>query len=138
MQSAVVCAMPLTTRWRGPASFAVARLVACPLAPAQLNRRHDVKPDLNYVLKVYLGADEDGGYEPLYREERMRQAFPDSHSQMMELIAPYLDEDQVPDWTRGDLVQEANRFEARLRQKFPELDATAVRALGNRWSFGWK
>jgi hypothetical protein len=36
----------------------------------------------------------------------------------------------------GDLIQEAERFEAKLRQKFPELDATAVRALANRWHFG--
>ena len=34
-------------------------------------------------------------------------------------------------------IQEAKRFEARLRQKFPELDATVIRALGNRWHFGW-
>lgn len=74
----------------------------------------------------------------LYRDERMRQAFPNSYSQMMELIAPYLEEDQVPDWTTGDLIQERSRFEATLRHKFPELDATVVRALANRWSFGWK
>ena len=97
-----------------------------------------MQPDLNYVLKVYLGADEDGGYEPLYREERMRQAFPENYSQMMELIAPYLEEDHVPDWARGDLIQERDLFEVKLGRKFPELDATAVRALGNRWSFGWK
>jgi hypothetical protein len=45
-----------------------------------------MKPDINHVLKVYLGADENGGYEPLYCDERMRQAFPDSYSQMMELM----------------------------------------------------
>jgi hypothetical protein len=95
-------------------------------------------PDINHVLKVYLGTDDNGGYEPLYRDERMREAFPDTHSRMMELIAPYLDEDQDPDWTRGDLIQEANRFEARLRQRFPELDPIAARALSNRWAFGWK
>jgi hypothetical protein len=97
-----------------------------------------MKPDINYVLKVHLGADENGGYEPLYRDERMREAFPDTHSEMMELIAPYLAEDQEPDWTKGDLVQERNRFEASLRKKFPELDAIAAKALANRWCFGWK
>lgn len=94
-----------------------------------------MKPDINYVLKVYLGADDNGGYEPLYRDERMRQAFPDSHLQMMELIAPYLHEDQEPDWKTGDLLQEAERLKAKLRQKFPELDATVVRALANRRHF---
>jgi hypothetical protein len=69
----------------------------------------------------------------------MRQAFPDSHSQMMELIAPYLDEDRTPDWSNGplDLNQEANRFAAFLRRKFPELDDITIKALANRWHFGW-
>ena len=98
-----------------------------------------MKPDINHVLKVYLGADDDGGYQPLYRDERMRQAFPDSYSQMMELIAPYLDEDQTPDWSNGslDLNQETHRFAATLRRKFPELDDITIKALSNRWHFGW-
>ena len=94
-------------------------------------------PEINYVLTVYLGADENGGYEALYRDERMRQAFPDSYPQMMELIAPYLEEDQEPDRAMGDLIGQAERFAVTLRQKFPELDATVVRALANRWHFGW-
>ena len=86
-----------------------------------------MKPDINHVLKVYLGTDESGGYEPLYREERLRQAFPDTHSQMMELMAPYLEADQERDWTL-DLVRDGNLFEARLRQNVPELDAVIARA----------
>ena len=93
-------------------------------------------PDVNRLLKVYLGADENGGYEPLYRDERMRRAFPDIYSQVMEVIAPYLEEDQECDWTEGDLTRQAKRFEDTLRQKFPELDVTVIRALGNRWHFG--
>jgi hypothetical protein len=96
-----------------------------------------VKPEVNQILKIYLGADESGGYEPLYRDERMREAFPDSYSEMMALIAPYLGEDHQPDGTTGDLIQHAAHFEAKLRRKFPELDATVVRALANRWHFGW-
>ena len=97
-----------------------------------------MKADINHVLKVYLGADENGGYQPLYRDERMRQAFPDSYTRMMELIAPYLDEDQTPDWANAnpDLGEEANRFAAALRRKFPELDDITIKALANRWHFG--
>jgi hypothetical protein len=95
-----------------------------------------VKPEVNQILKIYLGADEGGGYEPLYRE-RMREAFPDCYSEMMALIAPYLGEDHEPDRTTGDPIQQAAHFEAKLRQKFPELDATVARALANRWHFGW-
>jgi hypothetical protein len=94
-------------------------------------------PDVNHVLKVYLGADANGGYQPLYRDERLRQAFPGTYLEMLKLIATYLDEDQEPDRTVGDLIQQAVRFEAALRQKFPELDATAARTLANRWHLGW-
>jgi hypothetical protein len=96
-----------------------------------------MNPEINCVLKVYLGADENGGYEPLYCDERMRQAFADRYPQMMKVIAPYLEEDQESDWTTGDLIHQAERFQLTLRQKFPELDATVVRALANRWHFGW-
>jgi hypothetical protein len=98
-----------------------------------------MKPDINHVLKVYLGTDENGGFEPIYCSERMRQAFPDSFSHMMELIAPYLDEGEPPDWSKGnlDLIQEADRFAASLRRKFPELDDLIIRSLSNRWHFGW-
>lgn len=95
-----------------------------------------MKPEINRILKVYLGADEGGGYEPLHCNERLRQAFPDNYSQMMELIAPYLEQGEEPDWTTGDLIQQTAHFEATLRQKFPELDATVARALANRWHFG--
>ena len=93
--------------------------------------------DINQLLKLYLGADQNGGYEPLYREERLRKAFPNDHERMLELMAPYLNEDPPRDWTR-DLVEERDRFEAKLRQKFPELDAISARVLANRWSFDWK
>lgn len=98
-----------------------------------------MKPDVNRVLKVYLGTDENGGYQPLHRDERMRQAFPESYSRMMELIAPYLDEDPAPDRSNGtpDLNREAGRFAASLRRKFPELDDVTIKALAARWCFGW-
>ena len=93
-------------------------------------------PDVNAVLKIYLGADENGGYEPLYRDERMLEAFPDNVAEMLELIEPYLAEDPEPDRS-GDLLQQAHQFEAALRQQFPELEPMVARALSNRWHFGW-
>jgi hypothetical protein len=26
-------------------------------------------PDINHILKVYLGTDDNGGYEPIYRDD---------------------------------------------------------------------
>ena len=79
-----------------------------------------MKPDINHILRIYLGTDESGGYEPLYREEPMRRAFPERHPQMMKLTAPYLDEDQTPDRSR-DLNQEAERLRTLFEASFPNL-----------------
>jgi len=98
-----------------------------------------VKPDINHVLKVYLGTDANGGYEPLYCEDRLRHAFPDNYLQLKELIAPYLAADQIPDRSNEklDLIREANRFADSLRSRFPDLDDITIQALSNRWHFGW-
>lgn len=96
-------------------------------------------PDINYVLKLYLGADAKGGFQPIGCNERLRSAFPKDHVRMMNLISPYLIEDRPPqDWSESTLSEEADRFAETLRKKFPELDATTVRALANRWSFSHK
>jgi hypothetical protein len=99
----------------------------------------DVEPDINHVLRVYLGAGADGGYEPLYHDERMRQVFPETYPRLMEVIAPYLDADQTPDFSNADLdlLQEAGRFAAALRRRFPELEDATIKALADRWHFGW-
>lgn len=97
-----------------------------------------MQEDINHILGIYLGADENGGYQPIWRDERLQQAFPEDYAQMLLLIRPYLDEDQEPDWSRGTLIQETDRFAEMLREKFPELDAVSVQALANRWSFGHK
>jgi hypothetical protein len=95
------------------------------------------KSNINSLLKLYLGADEDGGIRPLNCEERFKNEFPCDHSAMRQLIAQYLEEDRERDWT-VDFLEDTHRFEAELRQKFPELDAISARALANRRSFRWK
>ena len=94
--------------------------------------------DINHVLKLYLGADASGGFQPIGCDERLRSAFPSDFSRLMQLMTRYLDEDHVPDWSKRDWVEERDLFAGGLRQKFPELDDIIVRALANRWSFGYK
>jgi len=94
--------------------------------------------DINHILRIYLDADADGAFQPFGCEERLRLAFPKDYSRVMKLASPYLDEHQSPDWSRGDLVEESNRFAETLRQKFPELDDICIRALANRWAFDYK
>jgi hypothetical protein len=95
------------------------------------------QPDINHVLKVYLGADANGGYQPIGCDKRLRAAFPRDQTQMMQLMSRYLDEDHpMQEWTERTLAQETSRFVEILNRKFPELDAITIRALANRWSFG--
>lgn len=95
--------------------------------------------DINYILKVYLGTDSRGGYQPVGIDQRMKQAFPNDHDAKMVLIAKYLEAEHPPTvWEKVGLAEEAEVFADKLANRFPELDAVAVRALANRWSFGWK
>ena len=95
--------------------------------------------DLNSILKVYLGTDSRGGYQPIGIDQRMKQAFPKDHDAKMALIAKYLEAEHPPaDWEKTGLAEEAKVFAEKLANRFPELDAVAARALANRWSFGWK
>jgi hypothetical protein len=96
--------------------------------------------DINHVLKLYLGADATGGFQPIGCDERLQSAFPGDYTRMMELMSPYLTEDQPQDvwWSASTLSQAADRFAERLQQKFPELDAISIRALANRRAFDYK
>ena len=97
-------------------------------------------PDINHILKLYLGTDAKGGYQPIGCDERLRAAFPKDYARMIELISPYLAADQPQeDWGAADtLGQAADHFAEKLRHKFPELDATSIRALANRGAFGYR
>ncbi len=94
--------------------------------------------EINSLLKLYLGAEENGGYQPIGCEERIKNAFPGDYVGKMRQISQYLDEDHTPDWTKNDLIAESHLFEGELRTKYPELDSIVIRALANRWPFGWK
>jgi hypothetical protein len=93
-------------------------------------------PDINHVLKVYLGIDVTGGFQPIGCDERLEAAFPNDHFRLMQLISPYLRVDHVADWSKNGLEEEAELFALELWRKFPELDDVSIRALVNRWSFG--
>ncbi len=94
--------------------------------------------DVNAILKVYLGTDERGGYMPGDGEERLRRVFPDEHVEHLATVSAYLSEDHEPTWKSGELSEETRLFEAKLQERFPELERTVIRALANRWSYGWR
>jgi hypothetical protein len=58
--------------------------------------------DVNQILKVYLGAGPEGGYQPIDHEGRMRRAFPADHEQQVMHIKRYLDEVRIPPKSAGD------------------------------------
>jgi hypothetical protein len=98
-----------------------------------------MKSDLNHALKLYLGAEHDGGYQPTGCDDRLRAAFPNDYDRIVELLSPYLDEEHAPeDWTGRSLAEEADCFAGKLQTKFPELDDVSIEGLANRWSFDWR
>jgi hypothetical protein len=98
-----------------------------------------VSQQLNHALRLYLGADAKGGFQPIGCEERLQDAFPADHSRVKALIKPYLDVTHAsPDWSQTTLAEETTRFTDILLRKFPELDTISARALANRWAFSWR
>lgn len=92
-------------------------------------------PDVNAILKIYLGAGPDGGYQPIGAKERFQHAFPHDHAEKLAQIQKYLEQDHQPDWSRRTLAEETSAFAASLTAKFPELDSVAAYALACRWSY---
>jgi hypothetical protein len=80
--------------------------------------------EINDLLHLFLGADERGGFQPVGCDERLRRAFPDTHSEKMGMIQRYLAESRL--------------FAKMLEAMFPELDSISARALANRFAYDWK
>jgi hypothetical protein len=97
-----------------------------------------VTPDVNTVLKIYLGAGVHGGYQPIGLVGRFRRAFPHDHVERLAQIAKYLEQDHEPDWSVRSAAEEQIAFAARLAERFPELDSVAAHALACRWSYNNK
>ncbi|MFT3781039.1 MAG: hypothetical protein QM790_03420 [Nibricoccus sp.] len=89
-------------------------------------------------MKVYLGTDAAGGFQPIGCEERLKRAYRFDHAKRLQEIERYLEEDHTPDWSKHDLIQAGNFVADVLKKKFPELEDVVVRSLANRFTFGWK
>jgi hypothetical protein len=98
-----------------------------------------MRSESNAVLKVYLGANQAGGYLPFGHAERMSVAYGKDAETKLAQIRKYLEVDHSPsDWSQSDLAGEQKVFEAKLARHFPELDNIAVNSLACRWSYSWK
>jgi hypothetical protein len=97
-----------------------------------------MKPDINAILKIYLGTNETGRFQPIGCDDRLRRAFPADHEEKRQLVARYLKADRTPDWSKNDLIRERDLFAETLRKEFPELDEIIVKSLANRFAFGWR
>jgi len=94
--------------------------------------------DVNRALQIYLGCGPEGGYQPIGCEERLTRAYLADSTRVRQLIARYLDEGHEADWSKHGLVEETELFATALAAKYPELERITVKALANRWSYGWK
>ena len=94
--------------------------------------------DMNEVLRIYLGTDQNGGYQPIGNDDRLKVAYPDCYDEMIRIIEPYLEFEFTPDWKTQTLIQASDAFATALKEKHPELTDLIVRSLSNRFAFDWK
>lgn len=99
--------------------------------------------DLDTAMRVYLGADESGGYCPGLASEclqRLQAAdIPDSEEvqaaieERLSLMMSW-----PVDWKLETLAEASRRVEARLAECMPDIGPRARRAMSNYFSYHWK
>lgn len=98
----------------------------------------DSEARANTRLRLCLGIDAGGGYQPAGFETRLEVARAGASASERACMERVLAEDWAPDWTRHSLAEESRRFAEHLARTFPALDSAVVRALANRWAYGWR
>jgi hypothetical protein len=94
--------------------------------------------NINEILRIYLGTDTSGGYQPVGCEDRLRDAYPSNPDMVLARIAHYLDFEFSPAYQFPDLVQARDAFESAIKTTFPELEPVVARALANRYAYNWR
>ncbi|HEX2604085.1 MAG TPA: hypothetical protein VHL60_05385 [Oxalicibacterium sp.] len=93
---------------------------------------------INTLLKFCLGADESGGYQPIGFEDRLSVTISEASQSEYELLLSVLNMDwELDRWAHASLSEAAQKIEQILAQRYPELEPMVLRALSNRWSYGW-
>jgi hypothetical protein len=96
--------------------------------------------ELDAAMAVYLGAERDGGYEPIRKDARLQAAFGtawrDVKARLDAILATMMAWDV--DWERETLITAGDRIERQLAERMPELGPTTRRAMANYFTFQWK
>ena len=100
--------------------------------------RAAISKKVNELLRAFLGAGEAGGYRPGGGEERLKEAYPDSHEQMRSLIERYLEFEFSPNWDEQSLEEAGEAFTVAISERFPELEPAVARSLGHRFTYSWR
>ena len=93
--------------------------------------------NVNKILKIYLGANKDGGIMPVGKIERLKENYPKTYKEEETKIKKYLEFypkiDQAYSSEHILLI-----FEKELKNEFPELDDISVKALTNDLAYSRK
>lgn len=93
------------------------------------------KVEINKALKIFLGTDEYGGFQPIGCEDRLKNAYPNEYTELSKLLTPYLTIDGHFLEPSNESFNQLDLFKNVLQERFPELDDISVRALVNRYSY---
>ena len=97
--------------------------------------------ELNEVIRVYLGSDENGSVIPVGELDRMKSAYGDKAGHMADLARGVIGSIcDVPPHVLGtdNLAALARLAESRAADSHPELAPDVCRAIGNHYAYQWK
>ena len=94
---------------------------------------------VNALLMRCLGADKSGGYQPIGFESRLEVTLAEADQDERSLILKVLNMAWIPgSWMQASFADEMRVYERVIAKEHSELEPMVVRALANRWSYGWR
>ena len=96
--------------------------------------------ELERAILIYLGADTNGGVQPVGMEERLRKEYGALAELILKDVRKTLSilDEYEPDWSADTLQFAAQKVENDLVRRLPNFSKSLHKAMANYWSYGWR
>lgn len=96
--------------------------------------------EVNEAMRLYLGGGDNGGYEPLRKEDRLRERYGTQWENVQKVLDDYLKivMDIPVEWDKESLSEAGLKVKGIIKEKFPSLDDFTCRSMSNYFTYQWK
>lgn len=96
--------------------------------------------EINEAMRLYLGDKENGGYDPLRKEDRLRERYGTQWEDVQKVLEGYLKiaMDIPVEWEKVTLSEAGLKVKGIVKEKFPYFDDFTCRSISNYFTYQWK